>query len=458
VYSSRGYGYKFGIVGLCILAAVCIGTMASVLLDNAVFFSQFIEHNDLAADYVLGVVWAFAWGLSILVWPVPPQHKGVLILLWFLRCAVALAIQLPIQFHYAQTGIVDALGYFIRAKQGWLADDLLGGDRTARLTALVWLHHRLLPNTYYATKISFTMAGHIAIYLFYRAIVLFLQRDDTRLLLILGLFPSIIFWSTGIGKDPIVLLGVGLYTYGTVGLYRRQGLRYLVYLALGIGIAMYIRPWMGFILCAPLVILLIMSVSGSGRKVALAVVCVIVMLITFNVFMRTFGLDSLEDTVTKVGHIAEKSAYGGSQRSIASISSLFDLLPSMPSGMFTVLFRPLLGEVFSPLGLLAGIEGTFLLILFLVAIWRSRLEELRDPVILWASSLTLLWAIFYALGASYNMGTIARYRLEILPILLCLLLYLARNRSKWRLADDQARSSHNRTRVAALQRTAHPLP
>jgi hypothetical protein len=50
----------------------------------------------------------------------------------------------------------------------------------------------------------------------------------------------------------------------------------------------------------------------------------------------------------------------------------------------------------------------------------------------------LLWALSYAFVSSQNFGTAVRYRVQILPILLGLLLYLGRDRRSARLPDRLA--------------------
>jgi len=64
------------------------------------------------------------------------------------------------------------------------------------------------------------MVGFIAMYIFYRTAVIFLHHEDKRLFYTLALFPSIVFFSSILGKDPIVLLGIALYVYGVVGIYQ----------------------------------------------------------------------------------------------------------------------------------------------------------------------------------------------------------------------------------------------
>ncbi len=89
------------------------------------------------------------------------------------------------------------------------------------------------------------------------------------------------------------------------------------------------------------------------------------------------------------------------------------------------MFRPLPGEVNNVFGFLAGLEDSFLLILFALAMKRLRWRELLDPIIIWAILLIVTWAAAYGF-IGFNLGTVCRYRMQILPVFLGILLYLGR--------------------------------
>ena len=133
------------------------------------------------------------------------------------------------------------------------------GDGTTNIVSLSWLHQQIIPASYHAMKVSFAMVGLIAIYVFYRAAARFLGREDIRVLYLVALFPGSLFWSSILGKDPVILLGISLYIYGVVALntYRGRDLKrltYLISLAAGVALASFIRFWLGPILLAPLVV------------------------------------------------------------------------------------------------------------------------------------------------------------------------------------------------------------
>ena len=112
-----------------------------------------------------------------------------------------------------------------------------------------------------------------------------------------------------------------------------------------------------------------------------------------------------------------------------------DSVKSIP----TALFRPLPGEVRNLFGLLAGLENLVFVILLIMAFFRTKLKELKDPLILWAIAICCIWGSLYGM-INQNLGTFVRYKVQIFPIFLGLLLYLARPRKN------------------KPQNTSHPIP
>ena len=80
-------------------------------------------------------------------------------------------------------------------------------------------------------------------------------------------------------------------------------------------------------------------------------------------------------------------------------------------------------------GLLSGIENAALLTFLLLAVVRTRTADFREPLVTWATSLIICWSVIYAFLSYQNLGTAVRFRLQIMPVLLLLLLYLSRPRA-----------------------------
>ncbi|MDQ3389134.1 MAG: hypothetical protein M3483_06480 [Gemmatimonadota bacterium] len=226
-----------------------------------------IPQDAIGADYLAGVLWAVVLALGILVAPVPFQDRRALLVLWGAKCFVTLGFMLVYEYTYG----LDSYMYFEESirevrPSPELNPDLGGGTET--IAVLAWYHARVLPESFHALKVSFSMVGLIAVYLFYRAVNLYHPLENAAVLYFLGLFPSILFWSSVLGKDPLVLLGIALYAFGTVGLARRRRLLFFIPLVGGVLIAMAIRTWLGPILLLPLLVIGFREVHGVFRKAA----------------------------------------------------------------------------------------------------------------------------------------------------------------------------------------------
>lgn len=415
---------KSWIYVLTAIFAIGIGLAASSFLDIVVALGHYIPQEDVATDYFIGLVWAITLGVSILAWPVSSKDKIGLLVVWLVKSLVTLGFMLLYEYNYG----LDAYGYFDGTRQSYFAWEGMSG--TKNISILAWLHHQVLPASYHAMKVSFAMVGLVAIYIFYRAAVIFMKRENKRVFYIFALFPSILFWSSILGKEPIILLGISIYVYGVVGLGRLKRLRYLLVIALGVILTALIRSWLVPILLAPLVIFVLQGMQGKVSKMTLIAIVFVVFLLSFSQFMNMFGLKTTEDLIATTNRISRGAAFGGSAQEAPEFTSIGSMVAFVPIGAFTALFRPLPGDVLNPFGLLAGLENVVLLVLLLRAIKRTRREELKEPLVMWAILLVIIWATVYGFVSYQNLGTAVRWRLQILPVLLGLLLYLGRRHQK----------------------------
>ena len=420
--------HRFGAAALVAALALGLAIALPPFLSFVVASGANIPARDLASDYAIGVVWALLLGASILIWPVPPSDRRALLGIWCVKCLVALGFMLLYEANYWTLDAYDYFDFPRNIRFGWQSFGF--GTGTDNVMALAWLHQQLVPASYHALKISCAMLGLVAVYVFYRAAELYLGRPDRRVLYVLAFVPSILFWSSILGKDPIVLLGVALYTYGFVGWYRVRRLRYVGVLLFGVMLAAAMRLWLAPILLAPLWVVAVRLAPGPIRRAAWLVAGGAVALLGIKLVRQYTGLTSIQDVVDTADALSRVLAMGGSgeepARPLASVGSLVTFLPL---GLFTALFRPLPGEVPNPFGWMAGVENVALLLFAGFAALRARLRDFLDPVVVWAVALLGAWASLYVFLSYSNLGSAARFKLQILPVLLLLLLYLARGRT-----------------------------
>lgn len=421
------------VLSLCASLALSIGAVVAgpEILQIVTRLGHNIPQDKLGDDYLFGLFWAAVLWLSIVFWPVPTGHKEDLFWLWAGKCFVLLGFMLLVENHYND---MDGYTYFDRSREGgleWHGFESAAG--TENIVNLARLFRVVLPvDSYHASKVSFGMVGLVAVYLFYRAAVLFLGYEDRRLLYILAFWPSLLFWSSLLGKEPIILLGVALYVYGAVGWHRFKRLRYLALITLGVALAMLVRLWMGPILLAPLAIFALIGVRDVVLKAVFAVFVAGIFWLAVDQFKNQFNIQTNEDALNTLNSWAQtEGGKGGSGQAVsADITDIVQFALFVPRAVFTALFRPLPGEVPNAFGWLAGIEDLALLSVAALALVRMRWKSLGDPIVLWALGLVGVWALAYGVISYVNLGTAHRYRLQILPILLSVSLYLGRRRPK----------------------------
>lgn len=412
---------------------IIAGSIAMLLFGHLFWFDRAqinIGSPDPNWDYMIALVWAVLVLAGLLIVPLPAAHRRVLAVLWIARIGVTLGFML---FYEASYGL-DAYYYFLQGAQHGNPWGVAGagafGSGTANLVGLSWLHQQLLPGSYHALKLTWALIGLLAVYLFYRAVRLHLGREDLRVLWLLGLFPSVLFWGSILGKDPITLLGVALYCLGVVGFVKGRAPRYLIIAALGLALAAWIRIWLAAIFILPLAAFLFVGRGNWIRKTVLVAIAIPALALSVEAFSNRFQIETAEELVERTDALSQGWARGGAAQQIeGGFTSTGSMLSFVPVGMFTALFRPLPGEVLNPFGLLAGAENLLLLSILLFAAWKGRWRHLRDPVLAWAALLLCVWAATYGFVSYQNLGTAFRFKVQVMPILILLSLALLSRRS-----------------------------
>ena len=404
---------------------VALAATPAIMIAGFVMFGTFAAEQfriyNMNLDYGIGVITALVLLALIYFWPLPAAHRRILMLLWLVRTGVTLGVMLAYESHYG----LDASMYYLSGKA--LNDPvalLEFGQGTQNIRALVGLLSNIT-ESYSAQKVIFSYVGLIAVYIFYRAATICLGQDKIVILYALGLLPSLLFWSSILGKDPIVLLGIAIYCYGVAGMIVRQKMSMLAYVVIGLLIASFIRIWLGVIFATPLIVTYVMSGRSSAlAKMIFLLIAIPGFLLTLQGFSERFSLETTQDLVTTTDQISGAWAHGGSAQQIeGGFTSIPSMIAFMPIGAFTALFRPLPLEVLNPFGLLAGLENIYILGLFVVGLMRYGLGCFRQPILLWALVTLLVWGSVYGFVSYQNLGSAFRFRVQVAPILLLLGLY-----------------------------------
>ena len=284
------------------------------------------------------------------------------------------------------------------------------------------------------TFFVFSLFGFIGLGLLYRSFREGLPNADARFCrLLLFLMPTMWFWPSSIGKESVMLLFIGLATFGGVRLLtgRNSG---LVPTALGIWGCAVVRPHVALILVGGIVAGFFGPTSSRTRRAErrrnlLGAVAAVVLLVAVVSRVESFfdiesvNVDAVQAVQTRVG---EQTNQG----------STFDSPdPNTPVGyglaVVTVIVRPFPWEAPGSQGLLSSAEGIVIVGLCVVrrrSIGRALVGVVGDRVLRFYVATLLLF--IYAFAALNNFGNLSRQRSQIYPFLFFLLAFDPRPRTR----------------------------
>jgi hypothetical protein len=275
--------------------------------------------------------------------------------------------------------------------------------------------------------IFFSWLSFWGLYFFYRAFRVGIPDGDSkRYAVLLFLLPSMLFWPSSIGKEAWMTMVLGITTYGCALLLARRRSATL-YLAIGLAGVFAVRPHMALLSIAGLTLGYVLRRGATHGQVALSKVRTVLGLCMIGVVtllairqvsaffgIDEFNLDTATDTLEQSGG---QTAGGGSEFEGGGTS-----LRNLPMNIVTVLFRPFAFEVNNIQALLAALEGTLLLVLFVLALPRLRSIPRRlrkQPYITYCVTYAILFCYMFA--SFQNFGILARQRVLVFPVVLALL-------------------------------------
>ena len=224
-----------------------------------------------------------------------------------------------------------------------------------------------------------------------------------------------------------MLAAIALYVWGVVNVAVRRKSTSLVAVLLGAGAASAIRIWMGPILILPCLLLLSLRIQSPAKRLVAVLLVGLTLAVLAPAAAERLRLDRAADLLETT-----RALTGGWDRANSSlkldveINSTWDLMLFTPQSVFIAFYRPLPGDVPNMFGWLAGCENLGLLVLSILALFRLRLRHFRNPLFLWAVALLVTWGLAYSVVAYKDLGTAVRFKLQILPIMLGLIVFLLR--------------------------------
>jgi hypothetical protein len=245
------------------------------------------------------------------------------------------------------------------------------------------------------------------------------------------LVPSAVFWSSGLLKEPIAVVGLSAMVYGGhLFVHRDRWFTGLITLVCGGALTGLFKGYLlppfgigvGFFYVSR-------ALFASGRTVRpryvlLGALLALGSILITGAALPHFAPEAFADEARDAQAIGQRVT-GGSTYTYGEGS----LLTQLPLAMITVLYRPLIFEASSPLVFAGSLETLAAAVLTFLALSRTPFKQtvryvLVRPGLCFCVGFVLTLAAGVGLTTT-NMGTLARYRMPLVPFYATLLLVLA---------------------------------
>ncbi|WP_152425124.1 hypothetical protein [Nafulsella turpanensis] len=256
--------------------------------------------------------------------------------------------------------------------------------------------------------------------------------------------PSVFFWGSGLLKDTLTLAAVGWATYAVYKIFfRREYVWWFsVVLILSCWVIYSIKIYI--LLCfLPAVILWVFlsrlkKIKSAAVKLVTGPLVIVVAAGLGYLAIIEIGEESHRYNIDTFSYTAESTArwltYVGQQQG-GSVYTLGDfdyspvgMLKKTPLAINVTLFRPYLWEVDNPVMLLAALESFGLLFFTLYVFYKRGVGSTFKAI---AGSPFLIFCFIFSISfafavgiATYNFGSLVRYKIPLLPFYVAALVVL----------------------------------
>lgn len=420
---------------------VVVGFTLPLIAGYAALFAYAMQHSSYD---VWGALWVAPALVAVSV-PVllrfarnepDPRIFRILVAALVLKLLAALPRYYMVAFTYERG---DSFRYADTAsvlRQGFMRGDFdltaLGTDSrtgTQFIEIVTGVVYTLIGPSFVGGYIFFSWLCFWGLFYFYRAFrVAIPDGDQIRYAALLFFLPSMLFWPSSIGKEAWMTLVLGLTAYGcSLLLTRRRGAS--VYLLLGLAGILAVRPHVALLVVAGLSLGYVLRSFGTRHAGSLGSFRTIfglafiggVTLLIIRQVSQFFGLDEFNlDTATETIEYAGGQTEGGGSEFDGG--STAPSLQDLPRDLITVLFRPFPFEVHNVQALLSALEGTALMVLFILSWPRLRTVAKRifkQPYVTFCVTYAVLFCFVFS--TFQNFGILARERVMVYPLILVLL-------------------------------------
>lgn len=282
---------------------------------------------------------------------------------------------------------------------------------------------------YYPTHVLFwcflSLIGLTAVL---RLLIVYFPRKKWAMFLAVYLLPTVLFWGSGVLKDGLLILGLGLflraffhYIYGDFERRHAPGL------LIGLALLVLVKGYVLFCM-VPAIIGLLLAKLSHGRRfwLVFSIPHALALLLVFIGPLMHPELDVAEKFRLKQEAFYNVAAQSqsGSVIDIPPVQSSMDVVLNAPQALVHTYLRPWFWNADNLLYIPAGIENLFLLLVFAIMLWNFRAPYgLIIPILAFCLSFVVVLGVL--IGETIPvLGAVVRYKLPALIFLFVLIFGL----------------------------------
>jgi hypothetical protein len=288
-------------------------------------------------------------------------------------------------------------------------------------------------SSYCSTAILFCVTSFIGLWLLFQMFYSMRPNLHRQIAIAVLFIPSVVFWGSGLLKDTITMGCLGLATHGVHKLFLRHSFSVfsLLITLLSLYILYLIKIYILLAFLPSAVIWVFLShyrqLNSPLLKISMFPIVIVGSLFTAYFAVAKAGEDNPKYSLSALAKTAQTTAYdiryltgkdAGSGYSLGELDGTWQgMIILAPASVNVALFRPYLWEAKNFFMLLASLEGLAFLWLTLYTLGSARLKffrSLKDPTVLFCLIFSLTFAFSVGI-ATYNFGTLMRYKIPMMP-------------------------------------------
>lgn len=306
-------------------------------------------------------------------------------------------------------------------------------------------------NSFWSCTLLFAALSFIGQWLLFISFFRLFPKLHKSLAIVTLFIPGVLFWSSGVMKDSLCMLFVGVIVYAiqNIFLFRRKKAISILLLIAGFYVIINLKAYIALALLLSLALYALLAFKANiknptTRMLIMPFAAVIIfggalfMMNRIGESLERYSLENLAETAQTYQnyHFRTSVAGRGSENRTGSAYSLgemnysnpLSIAAKFPLAINVTFFRPYVWEVRNPVMLLSALES-LLIMLFTIKVMRKTglgrffRHIIGNKEVLFCMSFAMIFG--FAVGfTTYNFGSLVRYKAPCVPFFLIALVLI----------------------------------